>query len=71
MSSRLSKTFSQVILTCRFWSFVLTCHGNPDVYRIVSNKALEQSESEIKPTPSISVTASADGPSGANKSGCC
>ncbi|KAF8481420.1 ras-domain-containing protein [Gautieria morchelliformis] len=43
-----------------------------DVYRIVSNKALEQNENQIKPSgESITVTPSVDGPSGTKQSGCC
>jgi len=44
-----------------------------EIYRIVSNKALEQSENQIKPPPneSITVTPSIENANPEGKSGCC
>ena len=50
----------------------LTTVLTADIYRIVSNKALEQNENQIKPPgESITVTPSVDGPSQNGKAGCC
>ena len=75
MSSRRSKTSSQVSPPLRSIphpAHELTTVLTADIYRIVSNKALEQNENQIKPPgESITVTPSVDGPSQNGKAGCC
>lgn len=75
MLSKPSRTSSQVCwcICLPFAAFVLTLSVHTEIYRIVSNKALQSSDDVIKPSggETITVQPSADDGGQTKKNGCC